>query len=54
MDNDAYTIVNTAGITGPTWLCDDTAEAISIAAEHGYTIVDVTDAPDGGTYLVIQ
>jgi hypothetical protein len=53
MDEDTYTTVTEAGVTGPSWTCDDDAEAVALAEEHGFRVLDVTDAPDGGSYLVV-
>ncbi len=53
MNEDTYQTMTPSGLTGPEWVCDDLAEAEALAAEHGYDVLDVTERPDGGTYLVV-
>jgi len=50
---DEYTTMTPGGIKGPTWRCDDVDEAIALAEEHGYKVLDTVEDADGGTLLVV-
>lgn len=47
-----YTTMTVGGIKGPTWRCDDLAEAEALAEEHGYDVLDVVEG-EGETLLVV-
>lgn len=53
MDHDEYQIMTTGGIPGPTWRCDDQAEAVALAEEHGYDVLDTVEGDIGGTFLIV-
>ena len=53
---DKYQTLNVEGKLGPVWTCDDVAEAIAIAEEHGYEVLDTIPSAgesEAGTYLVV-
>lgn len=54
MSDDQYTILKITGQQGPSWTCDDKAEALALADEHGFTIEDIIINEAGGYYLVVQ
>lgn len=54
MNEDEYQTLSADGKTGPTWTCDDAAEAIALAEEHGYEVLDTIPRSEGGTYLVVE
>jgi hypothetical protein len=48
-----YTTMTVGGIKGPTWRCDDDAEALALAKEHGYDVLDLVEGGDGETLMVV-
>ena len=48
-----YTTMTVGGLKGPTWRCDDTAEAEALAAEHGYEVLDVVEAEGPDAYYLV-
>lgn len=53
MNEDTYQTMTTSGQLGPEWVCDDAEEAIAMAEEHGFEVLDTVERAEGGTYLVV-
>ena len=50
---DAYTTMTVGGIKGPTWHCDDLDEALALAKEHGYDVLDIVGGEGSELLLVV-
>jgi hypothetical protein len=49
-----FTTMTVGGIKGPTWKCDDLSEALGLAKEHGYDVLDIVEAEEPESlYLVV-